>query len=89
MGDKQRTQQNLEIVSTDVERGLLFVHGSVPGSKGGWLLIKDAVKVARHADAPYPASLKIAANDVAPLEVADAPVAEADTTATVTPDMGA
>ena len=79
MGDKQRTQQNLEIVSTDVERGLLFVHGSVPGSKGGWLLIKDAVKVARHADAPYPASLKsaVANDDVAP--GADAPVV-ADTT---------
>jgi large subunit ribosomal protein L3 len=75
MGDKQRTQQNLEIVSTDVERGLLFIHGSVPGSKGGWLLIKDAVKVARHADAPYPASLKVAnlVNDAAPVEVADAP----------------
>jgi large subunit ribosomal protein L3 len=82
MGDKQRTQQNLEIVSTDVERGLLFVHGSVPGSKGGWLLIKDAVKVARHADAPYPASLKMSAvanDDVAPVVVADAPVAD-DTT---------
>ncbi len=81
MGDKQRTQQNLEIVSTDVERGLLFVHGSVPGSKGGWLLIKDAVKVARHADAPYPASLKLAAvaNDVAPAEVVETAVAEAAT----------
>jgi large subunit ribosomal protein L3 len=80
MGDKQRTQQNLEIVSTDVERGLLFVHGSVPGSKGGWLLIKDAVKVARHADAPYPASLKFAA--VANDDVAPAPVETvvADTT---------
>jgi large subunit ribosomal protein L3 len=82
MGDKQRTQQNLEIVSTDVERGLLFVHGSVPGSKGGWLLIKDAVKVARHADAPYPASLKsVAGTPVAEatpveVEVADAPVTD-------------
>jgi len=62
MGDKNRTQQNLEIVSTDAERGLIFVKGSVPGSKGGWLLVKDAVKVARHADAPYPAGLKAAAN---------------------------
>src|SRR3569623_557067 len=62
MGDKNRTQQNLEIVGTDVERGLIFVKGSVPGSKGGWLLVKDAVKVARHADAPYPAGLKQAAN---------------------------
>src|SRR3546814_10790871 len=51
MGDRQRTQQNLEIVRTDAERGLLFVKGSVPGSKGTWLLVKDAVKVARHADA--------------------------------------
>ena len=68
---------NLEIVSTDIERGLIFVHGSVPGSKGGWLLIKDAIKVARHADAPYPASLKIsaAANDVAP-GVVETPAAD-------------
>jgi large subunit ribosomal protein L3 len=68
MGDKQRTQQNLEIVSTDVERGLLFVKGSVPGSKGTWLTVKDAVKVARHADAPYPASVKVAASVDAPAE---------------------
>ena len=46
MGDRQRTQQNLEVVSTDVERGLIFVKGSVPGHKGSWLLVKDAVKVA-------------------------------------------
>src|SRR6478736_6906264 len=56
MGDKFRTQQNLEIVGTDVERGLIFVKGSVPGSKGGWLFVKDAVKVKAHAEAPYPAS---------------------------------
>lgn len=62
MGDRQRTQQNLEIVSTDVERGLLFVKGSVPGHKGAWLVVKDAVKIARHADAPYPAGIKSAAN---------------------------
>ncbi|WP_370306771.1 50S ribosomal protein L3 [Sphingobium abikonense] len=62
MGDRERTQQNLEIVRTDVERGLLFVKGSVPGAKGTWLTVKDAVKVPRHADAPYPASLKAAAH---------------------------
>ncbi|QUT06202.1 50S ribosomal protein L3 [Sphingobium phenoxybenzoativorans] len=62
MGDRQRTQQNLEIVGTDVERGLLFVKGSVPGSKGTWLMVSDAVKVPRPADVPYPASLKKAAN---------------------------
>ena len=57
MGDRQRTQQNLEIVRTDAERGLLFVRGSVPGSKGAWLLVKDAVKLPLHADAPSPAGL--------------------------------
>ena len=62
MGDKYRTQQNLEVVGTDAERGLIFVKGSVPGSKGGWLFVKDAVKVKAHADSPYPASLKQAAN---------------------------
>jgi large subunit ribosomal protein L3 len=70
MGDKYRTQQNLEIVGTDVERGLIFVKGSVPGSKGGWLFVKDSVKVARHADAPFPAGIKQVANnnDTAPAE---------------------
>ena len=55
MGDNQRTQQNLEVVRTDDVRGLIFVKGSVPGSKNGWLLVKDSVKMPRHADAPYPA----------------------------------
>jgi large subunit ribosomal protein L3 len=60
MGDRQRTQQNLEVVLADAERGLLFIKGSVPGSKGSWLTVKDSVKVARPADAPYPAGLKSA-----------------------------
>jgi large subunit ribosomal protein L3 len=58
MGAKNRTQQNLEIVRTDAERGLLFVKGSVPGHKGGWLLVKDSVKIARPAEAPYPAGIR-------------------------------
>ena len=57
MGAKNRTQQNLEIVRTDAVRGLLFVKGSVPGSKGGWLEVHDAVKIARPETAPYPAGL--------------------------------
>ena len=63
MGDRQRTQQNLEVVGTDVERGLIFVKGSVPGHKGTWLTVKDAVKVARHAEAPYPAAVRTAQNN--------------------------
>src|SRR6476469_1617249 len=47
MGARNRTQQNLEVVRTDVERGLIFVKGSVPGHKGGWLLVKDSVKINR------------------------------------------
>ena len=62
MGARNRTQQNLEVVRTDVERGLIFVKGSVPGHKGSWLLVRDAVKVARPADLPYPAGLRAAAN---------------------------
>jgi large subunit ribosomal protein L3 len=58
MGARNRTQQNLEIVRTDAERGLLFVKGSVPGHKGGWLTVFDAVKVARSDTAPYPAGLR-------------------------------
>jgi large subunit ribosomal protein L3 len=58
MGARNRTQQNLEIVRTDSERGLLFVKGSVPGHKGGWLLVKDAVKVARPEGAPYPGGIR-------------------------------
>ena len=80
MGDRQRTQQNLEIVLTDADRGLLFVRGSVPGAKGTWLTVSDAVKVSRHADAPYPASVRSAGGQVeapaeTPVEVADAPEA--------------
>jgi len=78
MGDRNRTQQNLEIVQTDAERGLLFVKGSVPGSKGAWLIVKDAVKLPAPKDAPYPAGLKAVANsNEAPVEapVVDAPEA--------------
>lgn len=61
MGARNRTQQNLEIVRTDADRGLLFVKGSVPGHKGSWLTVQDAVKVARADAAPYPAGLRQAA----------------------------
>jgi len=85
MGDRLRTQQNLEIVRTDVERGLIFVKGSVPGSKGGWLIVKDAVKLPRHADVPYPAGLKTKSNNDAPADApADTPVDAAETEAATT-----
>ncbi len=81
MGDRHRTQQNLEIVSTDVERGLLFVKGSVPGHKGSWLTVKDAVKIDASSDAPYPASVKQAANtNQAPAETPAEDVATVEAT---------
>ena len=82
MGDRQRTQQNLEVVRTDEARGLIFVKGSVPGSKGGWLMVRDAVKVPRHADAPYPAAIRSAAgnNDNAPADTPAEDVAAVEAT---------
>ena len=57
MGARNRTQQNLEIVRTDADRGLLFVKGSVPGSKNGWLLVRDAVKLPLPEGVPFPGAV--------------------------------
>src|SRR6478609_4958873 len=57
MGSRNRTQQNLEVVRTDPIRGLLFIKGSVPGHKGAWLTVSDAIKLPRNENAPYPAGL--------------------------------
>ncbi len=57
MGARNRTQQNLLVVGTDAARGLIFVKGSVPGSKGGWLQVTDAIKLPRNENVPYPAGL--------------------------------
>ena len=57
MGARNRSQQNLEIVRTDPIRGLLFVKGSVPGHKGSWLTVSDAIKLPRPDAAPYPAGI--------------------------------
>jgi len=57
MGDRQRTQQNLEVVRTDADRGLIFVKGSVPGSKNAWLLVRDSVKLPMPEGAPFPGAI--------------------------------
>jgi large subunit ribosomal protein L3 len=51
------TTQNLEVAKIDVERGLIMVRGAVPGSKGGWVMVRDAVK-RPHKDVPLPGSIK-------------------------------
>ena len=58
MGAVRVTTQNLQVVKTDADRGLIMIKGAVPGSKGGWVTVKDAVKKPRHGDAPLPAALR-------------------------------
>ena len=79
MGASQITKQNLEVVSTDVERGLILVKGAIPGSKNAWILLKDAVKKATPDGLPMPASLKPApVVEEAPTEEAPADEAPAE-----------
>jgi large subunit ribosomal protein L3 len=52
------TTQNLQVVKTDLDRGLVMIKGAVPGTKGGWVLIRDAVKKPLHKDAPKPGAFK-------------------------------
>lgn len=56
LGAERVTTQNLEVALVDAERGLLLVKGTVPGAEGGFVLVRDAVKRPRPADAPYPAA---------------------------------
>jgi len=58
MGSVRVTTQNLQVVRTDSERGLIMVKGAVPGSKGGWVTIKDAVKKAVPENVILPAALR-------------------------------
>ena len=58
MGNVAQTTQNLKVVATDVEEGLIMVKGSVPGSKNGWVCISDAVKKPAPEGVPMPAGLK-------------------------------
>ena len=65
-GVERRTVQNLEIVRTDVERGIVLVKGAIPGAAGSYVEIRDAVKKALHADAPAEGSFKAPATSDAP-----------------------
>ncbi|MCP4207938.1 MAG: 50S ribosomal protein L3 [Shimia sp.] len=76
MGAVRVTTQNLEVVKTDADRGLLFIKGAVPGSKGGWVSVKDAVKKKAPEGLPFPAAVKAAATE-APAEEAPAEGGEA------------
>jgi len=58
MGDRRITTQNLKVVRTDVERGLIMVEGAVPGAKGGWIEVRDAVKRVLPKEVPFPGAFK-------------------------------
>jgi len=55
------TTQNLRVIATDGERGLIMVEGAVPGAEGGYVLVKDAVKRKAPKELPFPAALRGAA----------------------------
>jgi large subunit ribosomal protein L3 len=75
MGDRRVTVQNLEVIGIDEDRGLLLVKGAVPGARGGYVRVTDAIKRALPQAAPYPGGAKAAAEPVA---AADAEAAGAD-----------
>ncbi|WP_226779733.1 50S ribosomal protein L3 [Oceaniglobus trochenteri] len=78
MGAARVTTQNLQVIRTDADRGLIMVKGAVPGSKGGWVTIKDAVKKPTPENVIYPAALKSAAEEAERLAAEAAAAAEAE-----------
>jgi large subunit ribosomal protein L3 len=74
LGVDRVTTLNLKVRQTDVERGLILVEGAVPGVKGGWIMVRDAVKKKLPSDVPKPGKFKLA--DAAPAAKADEPVVE-------------
>ncbi|MCT4555902.1 MAG: 50S ribosomal protein L3 [Pelagimonas sp.] len=58
MGAVRVTTQNLQVVKTDAERGLIMIKGAVPGAKGGWVTVKDAVKKPLPDNLPLPAAIR-------------------------------
>ena len=68
MGSERVTTQNLVVVRTDVERGLILVRGAIPGSKGGWVEVRDAVKRPLPKEAPKPGAFRKVEGAAAPKE---------------------
>jgi large subunit ribosomal protein L3 len=57
-GVERVTTQNLKVVATDIDRGLIMIKGAVPGAEGGYVMVTDAVKRKRPKEAPFPAALR-------------------------------
>ena len=75
MGAVRNTTQNIEVVAVDDEEGVVLLQGAVPGPKGGWVLISDAIKAKLPEGVPFPAGLVGDALEEAPAE--EAPAEEA------------
>ena len=76
MGAVRVTTQNLQVMKTDADRGLIMIKGAVPGSKGGWVTIKDAVKKAAPEGLPMPAAIRASATEAAAVEAPEGGVEE-------------
>ncbi len=59
LGVERVTTLNLKVVQTDVERGLILVEGAVPGAKGGWITVRDAVKKSLPDEVPKPGKFRL------------------------------
>jgi large subunit ribosomal protein L3 len=77
LGAERVTVQSLEVISADAERGLLMLKGAVPGPKGGFVLVKDAVKRKLPEGLPFPAAVR-AAPEAAVTESETAPAPEGE-----------
>src|SRR5579884_673196 len=66
LGVERVTTLNLKVVQTDVERGLILVQGAVPGNKGGWIAVRDAVKKPLPKEAPRPGKFRLGAAETKP-----------------------
>jgi len=80
MGVERVTTLNLKVAQIDVDRGLIMIEGAVPGAKGGWITVRDAIKKKPPKDLPKPGKFREAAAEAAPAAPAakaEAPKAEA------------
>ena len=81
MGAERVTTQNLRVVNTDGDEGLILIEGAVPGSRGGYVLVRDAIKKTLPEDAPFPTVMA----EEAPAEEAAVEEAASDNTPDETP----
>ena len=89
LGVERVTTLNLRVMQTDVERGLILIEGAVPGVKGGWITVRDAVKKALPKEAPKPGKFKAPAEAAPAAEAATAAPPTAEAAPAAAPQGGA